>query len=115
MEIEVRIQKRNLEAGSKVEIMEKSECWVATYGLLSLFSCTIQDPISWGGIFPSSWDPPLSINDQETVAKEKKINFHDFANLKKKREKLRQTLEKKLNSELFISFQRLISTIKFKC
>lgn len=86
MEIEVRIQGRNLEAGSTGEAMEKSECWVATYGLLSLFSCTIQDPISWGGIFPSSSDPPLSINNQENVAKQK-INFYNFANLKKKQEK----------------------------
>lgn len=76
----VRIQGKNLEAGTKVEAMEKSECLVATYGLLSLFSCTIQDPISWDGIFPSSWDPPLSINNQENVEKQK-INFHDFANI----------------------------------
>lgn len=93
MEIEVRIQGRNLEAGSTGEAMEKSECWVATYGLLSLFSCTIQDPISRGGIIPSSSDPPLSINNQENVAKQK-INFYDFANLKKNKRRIKTDTRK---------------------
>ena len=44
--------------------------------------------ISWGGIFPSSSDPPLSINNQENAAKQK-INFHDVANVKKRKRRIK--------------------------